>query len=147
MGMADHSLDLKRRLVEAYRSGKSGTYAATAALFGVGEASVSRLLRRYRETGDVQQKPRGGNNPRRIDLAWLRQQLEAKPDDRLIDRIEAWEKESGVRVAIGTMWFAVRDCGWTHKKRPTSPASSIGPTSARSAKRSSSSNRTSTRRS
>jgi hypothetical protein len=32
MEMADHSLDLKRRLVEAYRSGKSGKYAATAAL-------------------------------------------------------------------------------------------------------------------
>lgn len=147
MGMADHSLDLKRRLVEAYRSGKSGTYAATAALFGVGEASVSRLLRRYRETGDVQQKPRGGNNPRRIDLSWLRQQLEARPDDRLIDRIEAWEKESGVRVAIGTMWFAVRDCGWTHKKRPKSPAKPTGQTSARSAKRSSSSSRISIRRS
>jgi transposase len=145
--MADHSLDLKRRLVEAYRSGKSGTYAATAALFGVGEASVSRLLRRHRETGDVQQKPRGGNNPRRVDLAWLRQHLEGNPDGRLIDRIEAWEKKSGVRVAIGTMWLAVHDCGWTHKKRPKSPANSTGRTSARSGKPSSSSSRTSTRRS
>jgi hypothetical protein len=36
--MADHSIDLRRRLVEAYRSKKSGTYAVTAALFGVGEA-------------------------------------------------------------------------------------------------------------
>jgi len=46
------------------------------------------------ETGDVQQKPRGGNNPRRIDLSRLRQQLEARPDDRLIARIEAWERRA-----------------------------------------------------
>src|ERR1700749_4252473 len=97
MGMADHSLDLKRRLVEAYRSGKSGTYAATAALFGVGEASVSRLLRRHRETGDVQQKPRGGNNPRKVDLDWVRRRLEAAPDERLIDRVGGWQEESGRR--------------------------------------------------
>jgi transposase len=145
--MADISIDLRRRLVEAYRSGKSGTYAATAALFGVGEASVSRLLRRFRETGDVQQLPRGGNNPRRVDLAWLRQHLETDPDGRLIDRIAAWEKRSGCRVAIGTMWLAVRDCGWTHKKRPKSPASSTGRMSAQSGKPSSSSSRASTRRS
>jgi transposase len=147
MGMADHSLDLKRRLVEAYRAGKSGTYAATAALFGVGEASVSRLLRRHRETGDVQQKPRGGNNPRKVDLDWVRRRLEAAPDERLIDRVDAWEQESGVRVGLTAMWNAVRDCGWTHKKRPKSPARSTGQTSARSAKRSSSSSRTSIQRS
>jgi len=82
-----------------------------------------------------------------VDLAWLRQHLEAHPDARLIDRIEAWEAKSGVRVAIGTMWLAVHDCGWTHKKRPKSRASSIGPTSNSSERPSSSSSRTSTRRS
>ena len=84
--MAETSIDLRRRLVEAYRSKKSGTYAATAALFGVGEATVSRLLRRHRETGDVQHKPRGGNRKREIDLEWLREHLAVNPDGRLIDR-------------------------------------------------------------
>jgi transposase len=147
MGMADHSLDLKRRLVEAYRAGKSGTYATTAALFGVGEASVSRLLRRHRETGDVQQKPRGGNNPRKVDLAWVQRRLEAAPDERLIDRVDAWEQESGVRVGLTAMWNAVRDCGWTHKKRPKSPARPTGQTSVQNAKPSSTSSRISIRRS
>ena len=145
--MADISIDLRRRLVAAYQAKKSGTYAATAGLFGVGEATVSRLLRRHRETGDVLPKARGGNNPRRIDLKWLQRHLEAHPDARLVDRIEAWEAESGVRVAIGTMWFAVRDCGWTHKKRPKSRESLTGRTSNSSEKPSSSSSRTSTRRS
>ena len=115
--MADLSLDLRRRIVEAYRAERSGTYAETATLFGVGEATVSRLLRVFRETGDVQQKPRGGNNPRRVDLDWLRQHLEMNPDARLIDRVEAWERAGGRHVSLTTMWMAVRACGWTHKKR------------------------------
>ena len=119
--MAELSIDLRRQLVEAYRSKKSGTYAATAALFGVGEATVSRNLRRFRETGDVRYKPKGGNNPRRVDLVWLRQHLKANPDARLIDRIEAWVQQGGKRVGVCTMWVAVRACGWTHKKRQFSP--------------------------
>ena len=134
--MAELSVDLRRRLVEAYRSKKSGTYAATAALFGVGEATVSRNLRRYRETGDVAYKPKGGNNPRRVDLEWLRGHLAREPDARLIDRIEAWKEHSGKPVSLGAMWLAVRACGWTHKKKRWSPESKIGRTSKPDARRS-----------
>jgi transposase len=127
--MAELSVDLRRRLVAAYRSKKSGTYAATAALFGVGEATVSRTLRRHRETGDVIYKRKGGNNPRRVDLEWLRGHLARQPDARLIDRIEAWTEHSGKPVSVGAMWLAVRACGWTHKKKRWSPESKNGLTS------------------
>src|SRR5216683_4506250 len=145
--MAETSVDLRRRLVEAYCSKKSGTYAATAALFGVGQATVSRLLRRFRETGDVQHKPRGGNRPREIDLDWLRQHLVANPDGRLVDRIAAWKEQSGKQVSLGTMWLAVRRCGWTHKKKQWSPENKTAGTSKRSARRLSPSSPVSTRRS
>ena len=107
---------LRRRIVEAYRSGLSGTYAQTAALFGVGEATVSRLLRRYRETGDVKAKPVGGNRARVVDLQWLAQHAQRDPDARLCDRIEDWAEHSGRRVASSTMSNAMRALGWTHKK-------------------------------
>jgi transposase len=124
--MGDLSIDLRRRLVDAYLSKKSGTYAQTAELFDVGDATVSRLLRRKRETGDVASKPKGGNNPRSVDLEWLRKHLGEHPDARLIDRVEAWEHQSGRRVSVTAMWSAVHACGWTHKKRRRSPASKIG---------------------
>ena len=108
---------LRRRIVEAYTSGLSGTYEETAALFGVGEATISRLLRRYRETGDVKAKPIGGNHPRRVDLDWLREHAKQDPDARLVDRIDDWEKVCGRRVASSTMSMAMRAIGWTHKKR------------------------------
>lgn len=110
------SLDLRRRLVSAYRSGKTATYAATAAMFGVGEATVSRLLRRERETGDVLEKPRGGNHKPVVDDDWVRAHAEALPDATLAERVVAWAEHSGRRVSRMAMCNALRRIDWTHKK-------------------------------
>ena len=127
--MSELSIDLRRRVVEAYCTKRSGTYAETAALFGIGEATVSRLLRRRRETGDVLAKPHASNNPPRVDLLWLRAHLDKKPDARIVDRIDAWVAAGGRRVSITTMWLSIRACGWTHKKRQWSLARKSGKTS------------------
>ncbi len=114
--MKTWSIDLRRRVVAAYESGLTGTYAATAKMFGVGEATVNRWLRRKRETGDVLPKPRKGNNPRKVELDWLRAHATAHPDARLKDRVEDWEAHSGVRVHIDTISSSLRAIGWTYKK-------------------------------
>ena len=121
--MGTISLDLRRRAVEAYRSGLTKGYEATAAMFGIGRASLDRWLRRHRETGDVLPKPRGGNNPRAVDDQWLRAHAEAQPDARIPDRIAAWAAHSGRTVSHGAMWNAMQRIGWTHKKRRSSPKS------------------------
>lgn len=123
--MADISMDLRRRIVHTYVSGLTATYAATAALFGVGEATVNRLLRRKRETGDVLPKPRGGDLRRSVDLEWLKENAQDDPDARLVDRIAAWEEKSGRRVSVGAMWNALQAISWTHKKRPLSHVNEI----------------------
>ena len=112
------SQDLRERIVFAYTNGLTNTYAETARMFGVGEATVSRLLRRLRETGGVRVKPRGGNNPIKVDDAWVQEHAKQYPDARLIDRVEAWEALSGIKVTTGTMWNALDRVGWTHKKNP-----------------------------
>jgi transposase len=117
------SLDFRRRIVEAYRTKKSGTYKRTASLFGISVATLGRLLRRHRETGDVFCKPKGGNNPRRVDLNWLRENLHAHADARLVDRVDEWERHVGKRVSLAAMCDAVHACGWTHKKSRWSPVS------------------------
>ena len=115
--MTETSLDLRRRIVDAYQEGRTKTYVATAEMFGIGVATVNRLLRRKRETGDVLAKRRGGNNPRRIELGWLKSHAHENPDVRIVDRIEAWEQLCGRRVSVGAMWNALRVINWTHKKR------------------------------
>ena len=56
--MGDLSLDLRRRMVQAYRQGTCKSYEEVAQVFGVGRATVSRNLRRKRETGDVEYRKR-----------------------------------------------------------------------------------------
>lgn len=139
------SLDLRRRLVAAYRSGKTATYEAAADMFGVGRATVSRMLRRERETGDVQLKPRGGNRKRVVDDAWLAAHAAAEPDARLVDRVAAWHTHSGVTVSVSAMHDALHRIGWTHKKRLRSRASATLRPSNRGGSRSSRPKRSSTR--
>jgi|SRR5947207_8112654 len=114
--MAQPSIDLRRHLVAVHESNKGWTYAATAKLFGIDEATVRRVLHCYWDTGDVLYRR---NTKRRIaiDLDWLRQHLEANPEARLVDRITAWKAESGRPVSIAAMWLAVRACGWAYQDR------------------------------
>ena len=111
------SVELRERIVRAYVGGLTSSYEETAEMFGVGRATVNRLLRRYRERGNVRPDPVGGNNPRLIDLEWLRQHAEARPDARLRDRVDDWEAKSGVRVHLSTMSAAMHTLGWTYKKK------------------------------
>lgn len=111
------SLDLRRRIVAAYETGLTPTYKATAQMFGVSVATVNRLLRRHRETGDVQVKARGGNNPRVVADDWVLAHCEAHPDATLRERVAAWAAHSGKEVSLPAMSNAVHRIGWTHKKR------------------------------
>jgi transposase len=58
-------LDLRKRIVARHAKGDV-TYAPVAELFDIGAASVSRLLRRGRERGDLHPDPIGGGYPPRI---------------------------------------------------------------------------------
>lgn len=127
------SLDLRRRVVSAYRAGLTQSYQATAQMFGIGRATVSRLLRRQRETGDVCVKPRGGNRKRIVDLDWLRGHAQAHPDARLRDRIDAWIADGGQPLGLQAMCNAMAAIGWTHKKRRPRPESATKPSSKPSA--------------
>ncbi len=126
--MADLSLDLRRRVVNAYLTGLTETYEATAEMFGIGEATVSRLLRRRRETGDVLPRKRGGDRRRVVDLVWLEEHARANPDARLLDRMAAWKERTGGHVSMGAMWAALDAIGWTHKKRLPSRSNATGRT-------------------
>jgi transposase len=129
------SIDIRRRVVRAYETRRCQTYEDTAETFDIGVATVSRLLRLYRETGDVKPKAVGGNNPKKVDLGWLVSHAEQYPDDRLGDRVEAWERASGKRVSKTTMANAMKEIGWTHKKRPPSPMNKTGKTLSQNERR------------
>lgn len=90
------SLDLRRRVVAAYRRG-GVTYRQVAERFAVSRASVSRWLRRERESGDVEPRPHGGGQPRRID------QKQEKVVERLVREHPDWTESEFAENSVTTM--------------------------------------------
>ncbi len=109
--------DLRRRIIHAYESGLTKTYEATAEMFSVGRATVNRLLRRKRETGDIKPKERGGDLRRVMDLVWVKKYVTKNSDARLRDIADAWLAETGTSVSLSAVWYAMHTIGWTHKKK------------------------------
>ena len=65
-------LRLRQQLVHAYNTGLVNTYDEAAEMFGVGRATVSRLLRQYRETQCLVPSGKRGHRPRAD--SWLLEQ-------------------------------------------------------------------------
>jgi transposase len=142
------SLDLRRRIVAAYERDE-GTYFELAQRFGVGEATVSRLLRRQRELGHVVPEIAGGGFPPRIsedqfpDLL----RLVAEMPDATLDQLkDTWRTRYGVDLSRSSMLRSLQRAGVTRKKSGSGRRSNSGTTSRRSAppssKRSKASHRT-----
>ena len=116
------SVDLRKRIVAAYESGDV-TRDEVAELFQVGRASVNRLVRRFRETGNIEPSPHGGGKPRKLDAKGekaLRGLLVDRPDATIPEFVDMLERLSGRVVSTSTMSRALARLGFTRKKRPSS---------------------------
>lgn len=129
-------MDLRRRIVEAHER-KEGTYFELAQRFGVGEATVSRLLRRQRERGSVEPEAPGGGFPPRIgqdQLPKLVELVAERPDATLEAIRDAWLRQYGGELSRSSLLRALERAGVTRKKNASAPRSSFVLTSARSGK-------------
>jgi transposase len=117
MGLAS-SEDLRKRVVEAYRAGR-GSYREIAELFSVGEASVSRWLRLFREKQSLSPEPHGGGVRPKIAPS-QRPQLEAlvaeKPDRTVQELRDEWQRRHGVDLSRSAMQRALLKAGYRWKK-------------------------------
>ena len=111
------SRDLRERIVAHYDKANDATYKSTAERFSVGEATVNRILRVHRETGDVMPPPRAKKPKNKVDLEWLRAHAQSNPDARLKDRAAAFQTERGIKVSIAAVYYAMVAIGFTHKKK------------------------------
>ena len=131
-------MDLRERIVARYQRGDV-TYAQLAETFGIGEATVSRLLRRNRERGVLERDAPGGGFPPRIapdQLACLVKLVAEKPDRTVPELCEVWMARHGGFLSESSMKRALARAGVTRKKRPSDPASKTVPTSKTSVERS-----------
>ena len=133
------SNDLRQRVLDAHVAGK-GTYKQIAELFGIGEASVSRWLRRHREKGELTPEPPGGGYPPRIsrdEYDTLRRLVAEKPDRTVLELGDEWQRRFGVKLSRSAMQRALLKAELTWKKNGSDPPSRIARKSKSAARRSS----------
>jgi transposase len=136
-------MDLRRRIVAAYERNE-GTYAEIAKRFGVGEATVSRLLRRKRERGHVEPEAPGGGFPARISDAQLPElvRLVAERPDATLDSLrEIWVSRHGGALSRSSLLRSLERAKVTRKKSGSVRPSSSAGTSRKNAKPSASTSR------
>lgn len=97
-----------------------GTLDTIAKQFQIGTATLKRWLRRFRDTGDIAEKPHGGGTPAKIpshELEKLAKVVAKKPDSTITEFRKAWFEETGVHASHATMVRALQRAELTLKKR------------------------------
>lgn len=120
---------LREAIIRAFHD-RGLSYEAIADLLAVGRATVSRVLRRHRETGSVQPRPRGGGNfsPIRDDAEQqLRILIATQPDLTVAEMAAELGRATGIRTSRSSVQRALVRLGYTRKKRASSPASATRP--------------------
>jgi transposase len=114
---APYTVDLRERVVAAFRSGLSRHDTATR--FQVSQSSVQRWSRLDREKGSVAAQPMGGNRP--FALAGERDRILkriAQQPDLPLRELLAELRDRGVKVSYFAVWNIIDRAGLSVKKKP-----------------------------
>lgn len=113
-------LGVRQAIVRLHQQGR--TYSEVAELLGIGEATVSRILRLHRETGHVAPRARGGGNHSRIRgsvAETLVRLVEGKPDSTSAELAGNLLSTTGVHVSRSAVVRALSRLGYSLKKSPS----------------------------
>ena len=110
-----YSQDLRVRVIRAAASG--GSCREAARIFGVSASASIKWVQRFRRTGSLEAKPRGGHSrsPLAPHADWLLLLIGAEPDLTL-QEIRTRLKHQGMVVGIGSIWRFFDRHGISFKK-------------------------------
>jgi transposase len=134
--MKAYSLDLRQKILRACDQ-QVGSQRTIAALFGVSQSFVEKLLRRRRTTGEISPRPHAGGRKARYDaaaLACVHDLLHAQSDATLEELCERLHAQRGLRVSVPTMSRIVTSLRLPRKKSRSTPASGTPRASGRRAR-------------
>ena len=111
------SQDIRERVVSAVEGGM--TRRSAAKRFGVAPSTAIKWVDRWRRTGDIGPRPRGGDHRSHRIEAHAEEILAlivGTPDTTLAELAEHLEETHGVVVAQSTIWRLLDRRGMTFKK-------------------------------
>lgn len=91
-------------------------------MLGIGRATVNRILRLKRESGDVERRPRGGGvtSPIHGKLAKLLESIVTDmPDATVVELTNALIERGGITTSRSSVQRALGRLGFSRKKSPS----------------------------
>ena len=130
-----YDVAFRERAVRAYEAGE-GAYVELAELFDIGYRTLERWVARYRATGSVKPRPKGGGWRCPIDVAVLHEVVRERPDGTGRELCAAYNRRVGRAQRTNPTSFgrAMKRVKYVIKKNGSGRVRSIGPTSAPSAR-------------
>jgi transposase len=115
--MQSLSEDLRIRIIRARERGESSS--AVAARYEVNIRTVQMLWKRYRASGDVAPRRRGGYRISRVAAMekTLRSWIKAKADITLLEMCERL-REQGIIIKVPALWYQLNKWKLSFKKNP-----------------------------
>ena len=112
-----HSMDLRRRVIDAVRSGASAREAGRR--FLVSESAAIKLVRRWRETGSFAPGQVGGQKKRKLAGRedWLHEVMACEPDITLAE-LQRRLLADGLRISQQAINTTLKALGYSFKKNP-----------------------------
>ncbi|OSO94033.1 transposase [Cylindrospermopsis raciborskii CENA303] len=113
-----YSVDLRNRVIVAWAA-QEGSQRQLADRFKVSLSFVRNLVRRYRETGQVEPKQCGGYEKPIIEgqyLNMIKAWIDEKNDLLLSELCDRLREKTGINVSITTMHRALQKLGLRRKK-------------------------------
>jgi transposase len=122
-----YDVALRERAVKAYESGE-GSYAQLSALFDVDHRTLERWVARWRTTGSVAPRPKGGGWQCPIDMDRLHAVVRAKPDATLEELCWLYNRRvpRRRRTTRASLHRALNRAGFVFKKNARGRARSTG---------------------
>ncbi len=103
--MKPYSIDLRQKILDTYLEGGI-SQRQLAARFRVTLSFIEKLLKQYRETGEIGPKVRTRQTPTKLtdeQLDMLRQLAESNPEATLAQLRQALYERTGISVGISTV--------------------------------------------
>jgi transposase len=119
--MKSYSLDLRKKIIETYEN-EPISQRNLAKRFRVATSSVTRFLKQYRQTGQLEPKPRPGR-PKTLNsdhVQVVQDLVSAQPDITLAELCDALHEQTKVKVSEPTMCRVLKRLNLTPKKESSS---------------------------
>lgn len=121
--MKAYSVDLRQKIIDSYHT-KPISQRRVAEQFSVALSFVQKLLKQYRQTGNISPKPHGGGAQLKLSpeqLAILAELIENNNDATLEELCSLLKEKTGVEVSRATMGRMTQKLNITVKKKPFTP--------------------------